>query len=190
VADAKKLLAQSGYKKGFSLQFYTTSGNPVRQAQFAVIQRDWATIGVNATLTTVPASSLFTSWDKNGVLARGTFQVGMFAYEGAPDPDGLKVYIGGKFVPEIYHSAIDSNDSGFQDPVIDHALTVEAGSFNQKVRTAAWKTIQIEMNKMAYWVPLFARPAIATVDARAGNAAETSVLPGITWNVNEWRAQS
>jgi hypothetical protein len=45
-------------------------------------------------------------------------------------------------------------------------------------------------SKMAYWVPLFARPAIATVDPPAKNAEETSVLPGITWNVNEWRAQS
>jgi peptide/nickel transport system substrate-binding protein len=190
VADAKKLLALAGYKHGFSLQFYTTSGNPVREGQFAVIERNWSAIGVSATLNTVPASSLFTSWDKNGVLARGTFQVGMFAYEGAPDPDGLKVYIGGKFVPEIYHSAIDSNDSGFQDPIIDHALTVQAGTFNKKARTAAWKAIQVEMNKMAYWVPLFARPAIATVDRRVTNVSQTSVLPGITWNTNEWRAQS
>lgn len=190
VADARKLLALGGYKNGFSLQFYTTSGNAAREGQFAVIQRNWHAIGVNATLTTVPASALFTSWDKNGVLSRGTFQVGMFAYEGAPDPDGLKVYIGGKFVPEIYHSAIDSNDSGFQDPIIDHALTVQAGTFNKKTRTAAWKTIQVEMNKMAYWVPLFARPAIATVDSHAENVAQTSVLPGITWNVNEWRARS
>lgn len=190
VADAKKLLALGGYKNGFSLQFTTTSGNPVRDGQFAVIQRNWHDIGVNATLTTVPATQLFTSWDKSGVLARGTYQVGMFAYEGGPDPDGLKVYLGGKFVPEITHSPIASNDSGFQDPIIDHALTVQAGTFNKKARTAAWKTIQVEMDKMAYWVPLFARPAIATVDPHAQNVSQTSVLPGITWNVNEWRARS
>ncbi|MDQ2742886.1 MAG: ABC transporter substrate-binding protein [Chloroflexota bacterium] len=190
VADAKKLLDEAGFSHGFTLQFYTTSGNPVRQAQYGVIARNWSALGVTAVFNTVPASQLFTDWVHSGTLARGAFQVGMFAYEGAPDPDGLKVYIGGKFVPEISHAAVDANDSGFQDKVIDHALTVEAGSFNKAVRTAAWKAIQVEMNKQAYWVPLFARPAIATVNSHAQNVSETSVLPGITWNVNNWRYRS
>jgi peptide/nickel transport system substrate-binding protein len=190
VADAKKLLSETPYAKGFTLQFYTTSGNPVRQAQYAVIERNWSAIGVSSQFNGVPASTLFTTWDKNGVLARGAFQVGMFAYEGAPDPDGLKVYMEGSFVPEISHTAIGSNDSGIQDPVIDNAFKTQASTFDKKVRTAAWKTIQIEMNKQAYWVPLFSRPAIATVDPKAGNVHETGVLPGVTWNGNAWHAMS
>ena len=41
LADAKKLLQQAGFGSGFSLDFYTTSGNPVRRRLESVAASNW-----------------------------------------------------------------------------------------------------------------------------------------------------
>lgn len=193
IKDAKKILAKTPYKSGFSVDFYTTSGNPVRQAQESVIAQSWQQIGVNVKPNFVPASTLFASdWAKNGILDHGTFQVAMFGFSGSPDPDQLKYNLVSRYVDrnQSTHAAINGNDAGIQDKLIDKSFTAGAHSLDPKARGKAYTAVQVEMAKKSYWDMLYFKPVIATADNRVSNFANNPTQLGPTWNMYNWKAKT
>jgi peptide/nickel transport system substrate-binding protein len=193
LADAKKLLSQTTYKDGFSLDFFTTSGNPVRQAQAAVTQASWARLNVKVNVNLVPSSKLFADWDHGGILDKGQFQVGMFAFLGNPEPDGFKYNMQGKYIDReksSTHATINENYSGIKNGAIDKAFDTAAHTFDKKVRAANYATAQVQLNQNAYWVCLYFRPTIATADSKVGNFANNPTLAGPTWNMFNWKVKA
>lgn len=191
--DAKKLLDATPYKGGFTLAFYTTSGNPTRSAAASVIQANWARIGVTVDVNAVPASKLFAqNWADNGVLDHGQFQVGMFAYQGRPDPAEYSNYLLTKFCDRkaTVHVATNANQTCMSDPLIDRAMTAASHTFSTKQRTAAYKQVQVEMSKKVFWLGLYYRSQITTTDNRVTPFSENPTTSGSTWNVYSWRLKS
>lgn len=192
VNDAKKLMSQSPYASGFDADFYTTAGNPVRAAQESVIALDLKKIGINVKPNFVPASKLFGEWDQGGVLHHGAYQIGMFAFVySSPEPDGSKYNFQSQYVDrdQSTHASLNGNDAGIRDKVIDKAFETGAHSFDPKVRKAAYYTVQIRTNQLAYWFPLYYRPNIATSDAHVQNFKNTPVGE-VTWNTFEWKPKN
>jgi len=191
LADAKKLLQQSGFGSGFTLDAFTTSGNPIRQAQFAVIQKSWSNIGVSFNPTYVPAGKLFGGWDDGGTLQHGDFQVSMYADVGYPDPDGLKFDFQSQYIDreKDVHTSINANVGGIHDASFDKAFDKAAASFDKKVRQKWYNVWQVGLNKKAYWVPLFYRGQINTDDGKVGNFKGNPTNAGNQWNTWEWFLQ-
>lgn len=189
VSDAQRLLAGTPYKRGFSLDVVTTAGNAVRQAQVAIVAASWHKIGVQVNPIYAPAATLFGNYRSGGILATGTFQVAMFRSTYLPDPDNLRTDLASGFIDRRarIHSEINTNYSGIRDPVIDRALTTGAGSFDGKVRAQAYATVQVEMNKMAYWIPLYFLPKIVTHDKHLQNFSPNPAS-GDEWNLYAWQA--
>jgi peptide/nickel transport system substrate-binding protein len=189
IADAKKLLQQAGYGSGFHLDFLTTAGNPTRVAEYGVVARNWAQLGVQTTLNTVPASAFAADWDHNGPRNHGNFQVELWAFGNAPDPDNLKVLFESKFIDrtQTTHSAINDNYSGIDNPLIDEGMAKGATSFNPKVRAKWYKIVQEQLNKGAYWVMLYYRANVVTSDHRI---AGDTPYPGTGYFGNEWNPWS
>jgi peptide/nickel transport system substrate-binding protein len=191
LADAKKLLAETPFKGGFTLDFDTTSGNPVRQAQAAVIQKSWSNIGVNLNLNFPPASKLFGEWGDGGVLQHGAFQVAMYADVGYPDPDGFKFNFQHQYIDreKTVHSSVNANVAGIHDSSFDEAFNKAAASFDPKVRQKWYNVWQVGLNQKAYWVPLFYRGEIATADSKIGNFEANPTNAGDEWNTFAWVAK-
>jgi ABC-type transport system substrate-binding protein len=191
LADAKTLLAGTPYKDGFNIDFYTTSGNPVRQAQEAVVARSWANLNVTVTPNYVPSSQLFASFNQSGTLYTGAFQVAMFAYTGAPDPDQLKLNLASKYIDreQSIHSNINANHSGVHDKLFDHDFNLAGHSIDSKVRQANYTAIQVQLNKQAYWVGLFYRTNIATEDGRVSNFSNNPT-GAPEWNIYNWQERA
>lgn len=193
LADAKKLLSQTPFKSGFSVDFYTTSGNPVRQAQEAVIAASWSHIGVRVSPNYVPGSKLFGSYDHGGITHTGQFQVGMWALTGAPDPDQLKQNMTSPYIdrqkPAGHHSDVFANDSGIRDGVIDRAYSVAAHSLDDTVRARNYGAMQVDLNRQAYWITLYFRIAIATADSKFSGFA-LNPTTAENWNIYNWKALS
>jgi len=190
VSDAKKLLSQAGYGSGFSLDFFTTSGNPTRQAQAAVIQKNWAAIGVKVNLNFVPASKLFpTDWAGNGILDHGQFQVAMFGYVGKPDPDQLKFNVMSRYCDreQAQHSSINGNNSCIHDSLINKLMPAAAKSLVKSTRAKDYAQVQVELNKQAYWIGLYFRANIATTDGKVKGFSANPTQLGSTWNVYAWK---
>jgi peptide/nickel transport system substrate-binding protein len=191
IADAKKLLSQAGYSGGFSLDGFTTSGNPVRAAQFAVIQSYWKKINVNFVPNFVPASKLFGGWTSDGTLQHGTFQVAMYADVGSPDPDSLKVVFQSKYIDreKSAHSSTNQNEPGLKDKIVDQGFDKGAASFDPKVRLKYYTQVQVELNKVAPHDDLYYRPEIATEDGHITNFVTNPTNQGNQWNTFAWVAK-
>ena len=190
IADARKLLARAGYRGGhFSVDFYTTSGNGLRAAQEAFIAASWAKLGVKLAPNFLPASKLFAGWSGGGTTSHGAFQAVMFAYLGAPDPDGFKFNLQSRYIDRLaaVHSSVNGNNSGSKDPLIDRDFNLAAGTYNSRSRGRYYDGIQVRMNKNAYWIPLYFRPSIATEDGRLANFSNGPTASGPEWNMFAWR---
>ncbi|HEX6509218.1 MAG TPA: ABC transporter substrate-binding protein [Chloroflexota bacterium] len=190
--DAKKLLARTPYKNGFTLDFSTTSGNQVRATQLAIAQESWKKIGVNVTPYFIPATTYFADYAHDGTLVRGNFQVGMWGYNGSPDPDQWKYNMVSSYIDRraSVHAAINENDAGIRDTAIDKAFTAAARSLSHAVRAKNYATVQNEINKKSYWIPLYFKPQIATADSNVIHFSNNPTQVGPTWNMVNWRAKA
>jgi ABC-type transport system substrate-binding protein len=194
VKDAQTLLKQAGYGNGFDIDILTTEGNPVRQAEVSVIQKNWSALGVRATLSTVPGSLILADWGRNGPLIHGNFMVSLWAFGQSPDPDGLKTYFESQFIDrrQSQHADIDSNFAGIQNKQIDQGMKKGATSFDPKVRARWYRLVQEQLNKGAYWVPLYYRANIVTSDHHVSGDTPYPAPSyfGNTWNPWAWKYAS
>lgn len=192
LAAAKELLARTQWADGFSLDVTTTSGNPVRQAQMAVLAQNWARLGVRVNPVYVPATTMFAGWQQNGPLNHGNFQVGMFAFLGSPDPDQLKYNLQSRYVDRevVLHAEINQNYSGIHNSRIDRALDRAAHTIDRTERAQSYNAVQVELNKQAYWIPLYFRPTIATESGRIENFSNNPTQTGPTWNMFAWKVKT
>jgi peptide/nickel transport system substrate-binding protein len=192
VADAKKLLAQTPYAGGFTLQTFTTSGNPVRAAQLGVLAENLKKLNITAVPNFVPSTKFFAGWDQGGTLDHGDFQLADFAFIGQPDPDQLRANLVQKYCDrkQAVHSVTNGNYSCAPNAIIDKGFTQGAASFDSKVRQKAYSAVQVQINKNAIWIPLYSRPSISTVDSKLKNFANNPTQFGQTWNAFAWAAKS
>lgn len=189
VADAKKLLDKTPYKGGFSLDTYTTSGNPVRAAEMAVLQNNWAKIGVNVIPNFVLSTKLFGDWNSGSILYHGNFQVGLHGFVTLPEPDGNKTVLTTRYIDrrQQTHSPVNNNSSAISDPVMDKAFNIAGHTFDTKVRAKEYKLIQQRMDQQSHWIMLYFRPSIATATPRVGSFSNNPTSAGPTWNVYAYR---
>lgn len=188
IKDAKKLLAATQWKNGFTLDAFTTT-LAVRLAVLNAIAKDWQTnLGVKMTVTGQPAGVLFGNWEQNGTCDRGKFQICEFAWLGNPVPDLWLNVIGSKYVDrkQPVHADSNQNYAGFQDPIIDKAFKIGAATYNTKVQRQVYQGLQVEMNKQAYWVGLYYRDAIATSDSKVKGFLNNPTSAGVSWNGFAW----
>jgi peptide/nickel transport system substrate-binding protein len=186
--DAKTLISQTSCAHGCTLDYYTTSGNPVRAAQVAVITNGWGNIGVKVTPNFTPATKLFGGWGDGGVLQHGTFQVAMYADVGYPDPQGFFNTLQSPFIDreKTVHSNVNANVGGIHDSVLDQAFNKAPRSFDPKVRQKYYNLFQVRLNQQAYWVPLFYRGSIDTADSKIGNFQTNPTNASSEWNSFQW----
>ncbi len=193
LADAKKLLAATQWKNGFSLDWYTTSDNPARQASEAVAVSNLKRIGITVNGNFEPASKLFGSYKAGGTLATGGFQMAEFAYSSStPDPDGWKFNFQSQYISRTdpIHSPADANDSGIRDSLLTREFNVGFHSVKSSARKNAYYAVETEVNKLADWIPLYFRPAIATYDNKSKTFTNNPLDTGPEWNMFAWKLAS
>lgn len=187
--DARTLLKQAGYNGGhFTVDAETTSGNPVRQAQFAVLTNNWRAIGVTVNAKYIPAGLFFSDWATGSPLNHGDFQVAQFTDVGYADPDTFRTSVLTAFIDRRHavHNAIYGNFGGISDPVIERAFSNAAHTLNNSARQHWYNVWQIQMNKQAYWVDFYYRGAINTDDGHIGNYTTNPSNLGEEWNTWQW----
>jgi peptide/nickel transport system substrate-binding protein len=106
---AKALLDADGWKVGadgvrvkngqrleftISTQTESTSG----RADETVIQRQWREVGVQADVKNAPTSEFFDN-SSSGILQGGNYDVALFSWIGAADPDDSAIYSGANLAP-------------------------------------------------------------------------------------------
>jgi peptide/nickel transport system substrate-binding protein len=191
LADARRLLAQTPWKSGLTLDFYTTQ-SPNRLAGMSLIAQQWRKIGVTVNQHAVTGRQLFTTWEDGGLLAHGAFQVALITSAGGPDPDSLAYNMESRYIErnqETHNSTLNQNVAGIRDKVIDRAFDRATRSNDPTVRRQAFRLIQRTLNQRAYWIPLYYVPAISTSNNHVAGFQPMPYLFGETWNVYAWKAR-
>lgn len=192
LADAKMLLSHTRWRRGFTLDWFTTA-IPARVASEKIAAADWARLGVKVNFHTTPSSNLFGTAQQAGILGTGGFQVSEFAYAlNTPDPDGWKYNFQSKYIDRraTGHTVFNSNNAGVVDSYLNREFNIGNSAMNSSVRARAYNGIQVEVNKLADWIPLYYRPNIVTNDSHVKNFSNNPTLAGPEWNIYNWHDQS
>jgi peptide/nickel transport system substrate-binding protein len=109
-AKARALLDAAGWKVGpdgirvkngqrleFTLSTQTESNNG--KANETVLQRQWREVGAQADIKNYPTSQFFDN-SANGILQGGHYDVALFSWLGAADPDDSAIYSGDNLAPQ------------------------------------------------------------------------------------------
>jgi peptide/nickel transport system substrate-binding protein len=190
LADARKLLAETRWQRGFTLDFYTSSEPPGRATMMADIAAQWAKIGVKVHQFVISVGALLSDWAHGGVLAHGAFQVGLFFMFGGPQPDNLALAMQSKYIDRTAqnHNLANGNIAGIHDQTIDRAFD-HIHTFSQSVRRTNFWVIQRRLNQQAYWIPLYYRPDISTADRRLVGYQPPPIAANEMWNVYAWKVR-
>jgi len=188
LADARKLLARTPWKRGFTLDFYTVQRQS-RLAIMALVASQWRKIGVSVKEHSIPLGQLFTSWEQGGLLAHGAYQVALFAEVGGPNPDRLALLMESRYVDrdkQVHNASLNQNYAGIRDKVIDGGFDRAISTYDHVSRRQGFRAVQRELNQQAYWVPLYYAPSVSTSNGRiAGFRPSPGALE--TWNVYAWK---
>jgi peptide/nickel transport system substrate-binding protein len=154
LAKAKAALDADGWKVGpdgirvkngvrLAFDLSTQTESTTGKAYQTVVQSQWASAGAAVTVKNTPTAQFFDN-TKNGTLQGGHYDVAMFAWNGAADPDDSAIYSGKNMAPS------GQNAIFWNDPIANAAMAAELASVDPAVRL---KNFKIEQQQFASEVP-------------------------------------
>ncbi len=196
---ARKLLEEAGWKVGADgsrlkagkkLSFTLSSTtSPVRVSTAEVIISYWKNVGIEANFRGYTSSVLFDSWDNDGILARGKFDMAMYAQVGDIDP-GLS-YVGyhSSQIPTDANKGSGGNNAQINNKQLDQVLDAQRATANQGKRIELFKQFQKILYDNVYEAPLFSRVNNYVVSNKVINFKANPTSDTNWWNsVELWLA--
>jgi len=126
------------YKNGtkLALEYVTSSGYREATRFGPIFQGEMKRIGVDAQMKLYPTSLLYAAKADGGIVESGRFDVAWLGWIGGIDPDDATIWECGQTPPNGY------NFSYLCDPRIDTEEAVALSSYDERVRSAAYRRIQ------------------------------------------------
>jgi peptide/nickel transport system substrate-binding protein len=181
VTQAKSMLDSDGWvaaadgtrsKNGKKLAFVisTTSGNSQRAAEEEQLVKNWAGVGATVTTKNWPAGQFFNDFKGGGILATGNYDVGLYANNWTPDPDGWCSTVESSQIPTAA-SPSGQNWARATDPTLDSLCAQGATTVDVTARVAIYKQVQTEWRDYLPTIELYERPDVFSVASNFGNFA-------------------
>lgn len=160
---------RDGVRLAFNLQ--TQSESTTGRAFQAVIQSEWHDLGADVGVKNFPTAQFFAN-SADGTLQGGHYDVAIFSWSGAADPDDSAVYSGHNFAPRAQNALF------WDDPIATRAMDDELATVDGARRK---RDFAIEQQRFAADVPsivlLYRRePQIYNSDLK-GYAASPVISP-------------
>jgi peptide/nickel transport system substrate-binding protein len=158
-AKAQQILQADGWipgpdgirvKNGQRLSFNITSAaesNYARQMQ-TLLQREWHQIGVEATVKNVPTALMFEN-SAAGTLQGGHYDVALYSWSSAADPDDSAIYSGDNFAPRGQNALFWNNS------IATAAMNDALKTLDQERRKRDYVIVQQQMAKDVPTIILF-----------------------------------
>jgi peptide/nickel transport system substrate-binding protein len=171
-----------------TLNLVTTSGNTQRANVTEIVKQDLGNLGVPVNLDGQYYGNgpLFAGYGQNGILARGNYDLALFAYTFGVDADGA-------LYPSFDSTQIpsDANPAGgnyerVNDPQVDQLLEQGRTTLDPAKRHDIYVTLQKLLIQDVYTIPMYLRPNITLTRDNVGNYIENPTSAGNTWNVGDW----
>jgi peptide/nickel transport system substrate-binding protein len=171
-----------------TLNLVTTSGNTQRKDVTEIIKQDLGALGVPVNLDGQYYGNgpLFAPYSQNGILARGTYDLALYAFTFGVDADGA-------LFPSFHSSQIpsDANPAGgnterVNDPDVDKLLDEGRTTLDPVKRHDIYVTLQKLLIQKAYVIPMYLRPNITLTSLNVGNYTDNPTAAGNEWNASDW----
>ena len=175
--------SKNGVKLAWTIS--TTSGNSQRAAEEEELIKDWAAIGATVTVKNWPAGQFFNDFKGGGILATGNYDMGMYANNWSPDPDGWCTTVESSQIPT------DANPSGqnfsrANDSQLDSLCQQGAQEVDINKRVDIYKKVQAEWKDYLPTIELYERPDVFTHSTSFGNFMATVNTCLATCNAADW----
>jgi peptide/nickel transport system substrate-binding protein len=194
---ARQLLTRAGWLPGVGGQVYnkqgqpfvvrlvTVAGNVLRAAVARRIQRDLRAIGIRVELAFYDPGTFFGVYERAGILATGAYDLAMFGYANAADPDDEYGVFHSSQIPDAANGGV-GNYGRIADPVIDQALTVGRESVAFVARIQAYHRFLERLASQVYLVPLYTAIDVLVVRAGVRNVVGNPNTADNNWNIADW----
>ncbi len=175
------------YKQGqpFVVRLVTTSGNALRAALATMLQRTLATLGIQVKLAFYDLATFFGLYSRGGVLATGAYDLALFGYANAPDPDDEYTVFHSSQIPDAAHPDL-GNYGRITDSLIDDALTQGRFTVAFSTRVQLYQRFLARLASQVYLIPLYTAVNIRVVNSRLRNAQGNPQTLANNWNIADW----
>lgn len=190
--QARRLLDDAGWRVGedgirakegrrLTLSVSTTAGRQLRELTEQVLQQHLARVGIELEIENHNATAFFAPHESNGVLKRGRFQLGMYAWITSPDPTRHSLYHSSQIPPPS-----GQNHPRYSSERMDALLEEGLRTIDPVRRKAIYDEVQAVLARDVPMTPLVWRADIDATTSRFRNYRPNPTQIGDTWNAWEW----
>lgn len=193
---ARSLLAAVGWKPGAGGRLYkqgqpfvvtlaTTSQDALRAAVAIRLQQQLGKLGIQVKLAFYDLATFFGVYNRGGILATGAYDLALFGYANAPEPDDEYSVFHSSQVPNAAHADLD-NYGRIDDPIIDQALVQGRTTVDFAARVQAYHRFLARLASQVYLIPLYSAVNIRVVRTTLRNASGNPNSLANDWNIADW----
>jgi peptide/nickel transport system substrate-binding protein len=184
-AGADGIRAKAGQR--LSLKFWTTPAS-FRPGLMAMIKDQFAQVGVELTVDSLPSSVLFdTTGASSQSLVGRQFDIVEFAWISTYDPGSDAIFnMHSAGIPSRTNGYRGGNYGAYRNPRSDQLLDQLQRSLDPGFRRIALNEAQSIWQSDLPILPLFVRPITTATSTRLVNFRPTPALAGETWNIEQW----
>ena len=193
---SRRLLRASGWvdedgdgiveKNGRELTLYITtpSGNANRMRTELLLRDQYRRIGVDLRIRNYSSTVLFGTFEDDGMLRTGNYELILFAWLSNPDPgDNLAIYSSDAIPPR------GQNVTRIRNAELTRLLKAGATETDERRRIEIYRRVSEILVEEAPTIPLFWYTAIDAVTDRLKNFRPNPTQSCDTWNAVEWELE-
>lgn len=182
--DGDGIREKDGRKLSFEIS--TPAGQQLRELTEQILQQQFAAVGAELVINNVPAATLFGSWEENGKLKRGDFEIVMDTWGADLDPDAfLSILFTSEMIPSEANNGDGWNFFGLSDPELDAAIRAGASTIDQDARKEAYRVAVERILEAGVYIPLYKRALIDAFSTRV-EGESSNPWAQFTWNAADW----
>jgi peptide/nickel transport system substrate-binding protein len=193
VAAARRLLLEAGWRdtdgdgilerdgKPLKLLLTASAGQPNRERTELVLREQYRAVGVDVEIRNYSPTVLYGTYEDQGILKRGTFDIAMYAWLSTPEPSRREALYSASSVPPQ-----GQNHPRFRDDELTRLLEQGSTETAPAQRDLIYQSVQEILVDEAPVIPLFWYTAIDPVTHRLHNFRPNATQSADTWNASTW----
>ncbi len=192
-AAARALLTEAGWADAdgdgirerdgapLRLTISTTAGRPNRERTEVVIQEQLRAVGIDLAIRNYDATRFFGSYTDGGILQRGEFQLGMYAWISQPDPNASTLWSSSQIPPN------GQNQTRYRSARMDELMRLGVATTDRAARKRIYFEAQELLIRDAPVLPLVRWVHLDPYPRDLLNVRPNPSGQGNCWNAWAWR---
>jgi len=177
--DGDGILEKDG--RDLTLAISTTSGRINREKTQTVLKNQYREVGVDLRIKNYNSSVLYGSYDDNGILKRGKYDLALYAWLSSPEPATKEDLYSSRNIPPQ-----GQNNPRIRHPELTALLEEGANEIDVERRIRIYHEIARILVDEVPVIPLFWYTAVDAHTSALRNYKPNPTQSADTWNANTW----